>query len=91
MTAPTPTVQTRSQAPRPRLLRWSALIFVILAAHIALWLSDTAFELKLRLTIFNAAGWTTVLAPIWLVGRWLKATEERNAHAENTGDRQQSR
>jgi hypothetical protein len=69
-------------------MRWYLLLAVIVAAHIALWLSDLDSAAKLRLTIFNAAGWAVVLGPILLVGRWLRAIEERNRHAEDIGDRQ---
>ena len=68
-------------------MRWILLILLIVAAHIALWMSDADPGFKLRLTIINAVGWTVVLAPILLVGRWLKAVEERNRDAQNTRDR----
>lgn len=69
-------------------MRWFLLLAVIVAAHVVLWMSDVDPAIKLRLTLLNAAGWTVVLAPILLVGRWLRAVEARNAEAEPPADRQ---
>ena len=55
-----------------------ALISLVAVAHVFLWLSDMPTDLKWRLTALNALGWTVVLAPIFLVGRWLAAVETRN-------------
>ncbi len=62
--------------------RWAILVGMVLAivvAHVFLWRSDMAVEMKLIFTILNAAGWSIVLAPIFLVDRWLAAVERRNA------------
>ncbi|PRY93660.1 hypothetical protein BCF33_2541 [Hasllibacter halocynthiae] len=58
------------------------LLVGVVAAHVALWLSDMPDDAKWRLTVLNAAGWTVVLGPVWLVGRWLAAVEKRNAERE---------
>jgi hypothetical protein len=67
-------------------MRWLLLLCLIFAAHVALWLSDLDSGAKLRLTLFNAAGWAIVLGPIWLVGRWLRAVEKGNEDAQNSGN-----
>ena len=38
--------------------------------------------MKLMFTVLNAAGWTIVLAPIFLVNKWIKAVEAKNADGE---------
>ena len=58
------------------------LVTAIVVAHVFLWLSPSMrWQTKLAYTLLNAAGWTVVLAPIWLVSRWLSAVERRNAEA----------
>ena len=67
-------------------MRWALLLSIIIAAHIALWMSDMDSGAKLRLTMLNALGWGVVLGPILLVNRWLGAVEERNKDAKDTRD-----
>ncbi len=55
----------------------AGLVVLIVLAHVALWLSDRPFEMKLTFTVLNAIGWTVVLAPILLVDRWLEAIRSR--------------
>ncbi|MEM9551319.1 MAG: hypothetical protein AAGA05_09095 [Pseudomonadota bacterium] len=64
-----------------------AMVVLIVVAHVFLWRSGMPVEQKLTFTVLNVAGWTIVLAPIFLVGRWLKSVETRNAKAreESTG------
>ena len=69
-------------------MRWLLLLFFILAAHVALWMSDMDSAQKLRLTMFNAAGWAVILGPVWLVGRWLAVVERRNQDAQDPDRRQ---
>lgn len=64
-------------------MRWLVLIAVIILGHVGLWLSDMDPALKWRLTLINVAGWTVILAPALLVGRWLKAVERRNDEAKS--------
>lgn len=54
-----------------------ALISGIVIAHVFLWRSDMAPEWKLTFTIINAVAWTIVIAPIFLVDRWLEAIQRR--------------
>lgn len=72
-------------------MRWFLLLAIIIAAHIALWMSDMDPAAKLRLTMLNALGWGIVLGPILLVNRWLSAVEERNSDAEDIGRGEQSK
>lgn len=52
----------------------TALLSLIVLAHIGLWSSDRwPAELKLRLTLLNALGWAVVLLPAYGVSRWLSA------------------
>ncbi|MFN6977606.1 MAG: hypothetical protein ACK4OP_05760, partial [Gemmobacter sp.] len=47
---------------------------LVIGAHIALWLSpDMPGEMKLRLTLLNAAGWGVVLIPALAVSMWARA------------------
>lgn len=57
------------------------MLLVIIVAHVFLWRSDMAVECKLVFTIINAVAWIIVLAPIFLIGRWLEAVEQRNRDA----------
>lgn len=57
-----------------------ALIALIIAAHVALWSSDRMpDDIKLRLTVINAIGWSIVLIPAFLVGKWAAAHKGRAA------------
>lgn len=60
---------------RPTLLRLALLLILIIAAHIALWLSDTPFDAKLRLTLLNAAVWAVILLPAVGVMLWLRTVK----------------
>lgn len=56
--------------------RWplALLLTAIVAAHVALWLSDRMErDAKLRLTLMNAGIWAVVLLPAWGVSRWAAA------------------
>lgn len=55
-----------------------AMVTLIVIAHVFLWRSDMAAELKLTFTILNALGWTIVLVPILFIDRWLDAIKRRN-------------
>ena len=50
----------------------TAMITLIVIAHIFLWRSDMPTGLKTTFTMLNAIGWTIVFAPIFLVNRWLE-------------------
>jgi hypothetical protein len=70
------------------------LIVMIVIAHVFLWRSDMATDMKIVFTTINALAWIVILAPAFLVGRWLTAVETRNkdnAHAENPDRGQQSK
>ncbi|MEM1430970.1 MAG: phenylalanyl-tRNA synthetase subunit beta [Pseudomonadota bacterium] len=55
-------------------LRWILLLAVIVAGHVAMWLSpNTTHEQALRLTLTNAAIWSVVLLPALGVGMWARA------------------
>ncbi len=54
------------------------MVTLILIAHIFLWRSDMPSGEKLAWTIVNFTAWTVILAPVFLVGRWLKAVEAKN-------------
>jgi len=58
---------------RRTLIAMSVLVTLIVAAHVALWLSDAPHEAKLRLTLLNAAVWAVILLPALGVGLWLRA------------------
>lgn len=62
------------------------LVVCIVVAHVFLWRSDMPFHLKIIFTVINATGWTIVLAPIFLVDRWLKSIETKNADAAKHRD-----
>ncbi|MEL6452973.1 MAG: phenylalanyl-tRNA synthetase subunit beta [Pseudomonadota bacterium] len=57
----------------------SALVLLIVIAHVFLWRSDMPSGAKLTFTLINAAGWTIILGPILLIDRWLAAVKARNA------------
>lgn len=55
---------------RPR-LALILLLATIVLAHIGLWSSDRVpSDLKLRLTVINALGWSIVLLPAYGVSKW---------------------
>jgi hypothetical protein len=57
----------------------TCLLTLIVLAHIGLWRSDRVpDEVKLRLTLINAAGWAIVLLPAWGVSLWLRARQRRD-------------
>ncbi|MFN3644648.1 MAG: phenylalanyl-tRNA synthetase subunit beta [Gemmobacter sp.] len=56
------------------MLGLGALAALVIGAHVALWLSpDMPGEMKLRLTLLNAAGWAVVLIPALAVSMWARA------------------
>ena len=57
----------------------AALVVLIVVAHVFLWRSGMPSEAKLAFTLINTVAWTIVLAPIFLVDKWLAAIQERNA------------
>ncbi|HSF63193.1 MAG TPA: phenylalanyl-tRNA synthetase subunit beta [Paracoccaceae bacterium] len=60
-------------------LALTALLTLIVLAHIGLWRSDRVPDvLKLRLTLINATGWAIVLLPAWGVSLWLRARQRRD-------------
>jgi len=63
----------------------TAMIALIVLAHVFLWRSGMDTTLKLTFTVINATAWTIILAPIFLVDRWMKATRARNAKNKETG------
>lgn len=64
---------------RGTVLRMALVLAIILAGHVALWMSDQPFDAKLRLTLINAAIWAVVLLPAVGVMLWLRAHQRRNA------------
>ena len=74
---------------RGRLAIVGVIVTLIVIAHIFLWRSSMAAEWKLIFTSINAVAWTIVLAPIFLIDRWLAAIQRRNRDAEeaDTPDR----
>ncbi|WP_299286294.1 phenylalanyl-tRNA synthetase subunit beta [uncultured Tateyamaria sp.] len=57
----------------------AAMVVLILIAHVFLWRSDMATGLKITFTIINFTGWAIILAPIFLIDRWLDAVKRRNS------------
>lgn len=55
-----------------------ALICLIVVAHIFLWRSDMELEQKITFTALNTIAWTIVLAPVFLIDRWLESVQRRN-------------
>ncbi|MEO1733504.1 MAG: hypothetical protein AAFR45_07740 [Pseudomonadota bacterium] len=68
--------------PRRTVFIVGAMVTAIIVAHVFMWRSDMPFQQKLVYTAINTMGWTIVFAPIFLVNRWLKAVEARNADAK---------
>ena len=59
--------------------RFPALIAVIVAAHVAMWMSPRMEpEQKLRLTLINAGIWAVVLLPAVGVSMWARQHRERD-------------
>lgn len=63
----------------------AAMIVLIVIAHVFLWRSGMDPTLKLTFTVINATAWTIILAPIFFVDRWMKATKDRNAQSKKPG------
>lgn len=61
---------------RKTLIRFGLLLALVIAAHVALWNSDAPQDLKLRLTLINAAVWAVILLPAVGVGLWLRARQQ---------------
>ena len=69
--------------PARRRLRRSTLIVLtmvvlIVIAHVFLWRSDMPTGEKLMWTAFNTVAWTIILAPVFLVDRWLDSIRKRD-------------
>ena len=62
----------------------AVLVVLIIIAHVFMWRSDMPTNQKLAWTIVNTLSWTVILAPIFLVDRWLKATLAKNDADQNT-------
>ena len=56
----------------------SAMVTLIVIAHVFLWRSEMDTGLKLTFTVLNAIGWSIVLVPILFIDRWLEAIKRRN-------------
>lgn len=55
-------------------LRWVLLLAIIVAGHVAMWLSPrTTSDEALRLTLMNASIWAVVLLPAIGVSMWARA------------------
>ena len=59
------------------------LVTLIVIAHIFLWRSSMAFELKLTFTLLNTIGWSIVLLPILFIDKWLDAIKRRNSDKDS--------
>jgi sterol desaturase/sphingolipid hydroxylase (fatty acid hydroxylase superfamily) len=69
--------------PAKRRLRRSTLIVLtmvalIVVAHVFLWRSDMATGEKAMWTALNTVAWTIILAPVFLVDRWLDSIRARD-------------
>jgi len=64
--------------PRRSTLIVLTMIALIVVAHIFLWRSDMPPGQKLMWTAFNTIAWTIILAPVFLVDRWLDAMRARS-------------
>jgi len=62
---------------RKTLIRFGLLLTLVIGAHVALWQSGAPQDMKLRLTLINAAAWAVILLPAIGVGLWLKAHRQR--------------
>ncbi|AHM03816.1 hypothetical protein roselon_01433 [Roseibacterium elongatum DSM 19469] len=51
---------------------------MIVIAHVFLWRSDMPTGQKLTWTLLNTLTWTIILAPVFLVDRWLTSIRVRN-------------
>jgi len=66
--------------PKLRRSTWIvlALVTLIVIAHVFLWRSDMPTGQKLTWTLLNTLAWTIILAPVFLVERWLTSVRARN-------------
>ena len=66
--------------PKLRRSTWIVvtLVALIVIAHVFLWRSDMPAGQKLTWTALNTVAWTIILAPVFLVDRWLDALRARN-------------
>lgn len=75
--------------PKLRRSTWIVLTLVVLIviAHVFLWRSDMPTGQKFMWTALNTVAWTIILAPIFLVDRWLDAMHARtNMGRSDAGD-----
>ncbi|SFJ54985.1 hypothetical protein [Jannaschia pohangensis] len=56
----------------------AVLICGIVVAHVFLWRSDMATSAKLAFTVLNAVSWTIIIAPVFLVDKWLASVRSRS-------------
>ena len=72
--------------PKLRRSTWIvlALVALIVTAHVFLWRSDMPTGQKAMWTALNTLAWTIILAPVFLVERWLDATRTRNRGTRDT-------
>lgn len=70
--------------PKLRRSTWIVLTLVVLIviAHVFLWRSDMPTGQKFIWTALNTVAWTIILAPVFLVDRWLDSVRNRT----NTDD-----
>jgi dolichyl-phosphate-mannose--protein O-mannosyl transferase len=66
--------------PKLRRSTWIvlALVTLIVIAHVFLWRSDMPTGQKAMWTALNTLTWTIILAPVFLVERWLGSVQARN-------------
>jgi dolichyl-phosphate-mannose--protein O-mannosyl transferase len=71
--------------PKLRRSTWIvlALVTLIVIAHVFLWRSDMPTGQKAMWTVLNTVTWTIILAPVFLVERWLGSVRARNGRPED--------
>ncbi|MEO0357808.1 MAG: hypothetical protein AAF386_05855 [Pseudomonadota bacterium] len=70
--------QKKTYNPRNGYILVAVMVVLIIVAHVFLWRSDMPTGEKLAWTAVNTLSWTIILAPVFLVGRWLKTIEAKN-------------
>lgn len=72
--------------PRRSTLIVLTMVALIVVAHVFLWRSDMPTGEKAMWTAFNTVAWTIILAPVFLVDRWLDSirTRDRQSPPEDT-------
>jgi len=67
-------------------LRLALVVSIIVAGHVALWMSGQSHDAKLLLTLINAGVWSVILLPAVGVMLWLRAQQRLNAMAAKDQD-----